>query len=544
MRGAGAAPQSGEVSKSFLNIGVVAGATLASRCLGLVRDALVTAVFGLEALASAFYTAFTLPNLFRRLLGEGALTAALVPTLQQEIRAAQREAAFLLVNRVASWLLVVTGGIVAGGMLVLAVVPRWLAGGGRWTEVAPALERWLVAADLAVILFPYLVCICLAAVFSAALQTLNRFLEPALSPVWLNLAMIGCLAGAAYGGWAASPEGRMLWLCAGTLLGGLFQLVVPALALRREGWRPRFGLGVDDGLRQILRLMAPTVFGSAIHLINISVSRLVGLSLNDSAVAILNLATRLMELPIGVFTLAVSTVVFPLIARQAAAGEWDAFAASYRKGMRLILVINLPAAAGLALLAEPIVRVLFQRGQFGPADTAAMRPVLAIFAAGLPFLAFTTLVLRAFYAEKDTATPVRAAALSFIVNLGLSLILMGRWGTLGLAVASNLALAVQAVHLQAILARRRPGLAFHHLRRDLGKILFATAAMAGVVWATHLVWQRLAPAGLVADAAGLAVTIGFAAGFYVALLWVLRLEGREELAAIGQRLRERIGGRR
>jgi putative peptidoglycan lipid II flippase len=290
--------------------------------------------------------------------------------------------------------------------------------------------------------------------------------------------------------------------------------------------------------------MAPTVFGSAIHLINISVSRLVGLSLNDSAVAILNLATRLMELPIGVFTLAVSTVVFPLIARHAAAGDWDALATSYRKGMRLILVINLPAAAGLALLAEPIVRVLFQRGEFGPADTAAMRPVLAIFAAGLPFLAFTTLVLRAFYAEKDTATPVRAAALSFIVNLGLSLILMARWGTLGLAVASNVALAVQAVHLQRILARRRPGLAFHHLRGDLGKILLATAAMAGVVLLTHFAWQALAPAGLVADAAGLIVTISLAAAFYAWLLWVLRLEGWAELATIGQRLRERVGGAR
>jgi putative peptidoglycan lipid II flippase len=245
-----------------------------------------------------------------------------------------------------------------------------------------------------------------------------------------------------------------------------------------------------------------------------------------------------------VFTLAVSTVVFPLIARHAAAGEWDAFAASYRKGMRLILVINLPAAAGLALLAEPIVRVLFQRGEFGPADTAAMRPVLAIFAAGLPFLAFTTLVLRAFYAEKDTATPVRAAALSFIVNLGLSLILMGKWGTLGLAVASNVALAIQAVHLQLILARRRPGLAFHHLRRDLGKILLATVAMAGVVRAIHHWWQRLAPSGLTADAAGLVLIISCAAGFYVILLWVLRLEGREELAAIGQRFRERIGGQR
>ena len=170
--------------------------------------------------------------------------------------------------------------------------------------------------------------------------------------------------------------------------------------------------------------------------------------------------------------------------------------------------------------------------------------MLAIFAAGLPFLAFTTLVLRAFYAEKDTATPVRAAALSFIVNLGLSLILMGRWGTLGLAVASNLALAVQAVHLQGILARRRPGLAFHHLRRDLGKILLSTAAMAGLVRVTHLTWQRLAPAGLAADAAGLGVTIALGAGCYVALLWLLRLEGREELAAIGERLRARMGGRR
>ena len=530
------------VSKSFQNISVVAAATMVSRVLGLGRDMLVTAVFGLGPWASAFYAAFTLPNLFRRLLGEGALTAALVPTLHEELKARERAGAFALVNQVASWLLVVTGGIV---VLAVAVFRQteWLAGAvraGGWD--ADTVLRFLQAADLAVVLFPYLVFVCLAAAFSAALQTLQRFLEPALSPIWLNLSMIGVLGGAVYVGWSPTAEGQMQWLCAGVLLGGFLQMLVPAMALRREGWRPRFDLSRGAALRQIGRLMGPTIFGSAIYLINMAVSRLIGLSLSDSAVAVLNLATRLMELPIGVFAVAISTVVFPLIAKYAAAGDGAGLATAYRKGMRLILVINVPAAVGLVVLAVPIIRLLFERGAFVAADTAEMQPVLAVYAAGLPVFAFVNLVLRAFYAQKDTVTPVRAALLSFGVNLFLSIVLMGPGGTVGLAVAGNVAIVVQAWYLQRALASKHDGLRFHHLARDLVKVILASVIMGIVVAVGWWGWLRTVGASRATDAVALLVLIAVGVTVYIALMWALKIEGREDVAAIIAKARNRRSG--
>lgn len=525
------------MSKNLKHIGIVASATFGSRVLGLGRDMLTTAVFGAGALNSAFVTAFTLPNLFRRLLGEGALTAALVPTLHEEMERKQRAAAFALVSQVASWLLVVTTGVVAAAMLALSLAGKLAPEAAARGVEAGTIERWTQAAGLAVVLFPYMIFVCLAAAFSAALQTLGRFLEPALSPVWLNMAMISLLAGAAYLGWAEDRTGAMRWLCAGVLIGGFLQMAVPAAALMKEGWRPRFDLGVSDALRGIVRLMVPTLFGSAIYLVNMSVSRLVGLSLNDAAASVLNLATRLMELPIGVFAVAVSTVVFPLISKYAAQGDHANLASAYQKGMRLILLVNLPAAAGLAVLAAPITRLLFERGAFTPDDTRLMTPVLAVFAAGLPFLSFVNLTLRAFYARKDTVTPVRAAVLSFAVNLGLSLALMGPLSTTGLAIASNVAVVAQAWYLQAKLARREPALAFRRIARDTAKVLLASVLMGAAVWAG---W-RLLPAeaeGPWTEAAVLATLIAGGAALYAGLAWVFKIQGRDDAVAM---LRRRFG---
>lgn len=528
------------MSKQLERIGLVAGLTMVSRVLGLVRDMLTAAVFGTTALASAFYTAFTLPNLFRRLLGEGALTAAFVPTLNEELEQRQRAGAFALVSQVASWLLVVTLVVVAAAMLVLGT--GWWAGPVAALGAAPeTIARWRLGAELAVWLFPYMVFVCLAAAFSAALQTLERFLEPALSPIWLNLAMIAALVGGAWGGWAADGGLRIRLLCAGVLVGGFFQMAVPAAALMREGWRPRLDLRRSAQMRAIVALMAPTVVGSAVYLINMALLRLVGLSLNDAAVSLLNLATRLMELPIGVFAVAVSTVVFPLIARQAAQGDWRAFAESYRRGMRLILVVNIPAAAGLVLLAEPIIRLLFERGAFHAADTGAMVPVLAVFAAGLPFFSFVNLVLRAFYARKDMRTPVRAAVLSFAVNIGLGLALMGPLSTVGLALASNVAVVAQAWYLQARLARCDPALAFRPLWRDLLKIAAGVAAMALAVWGERLLLEALVSPAWWRDIVVLATGIPLGVACYGAVLWGLRIEGRAELPALAGRLVARLG---
>lgn len=522
------------VSKNLKNIGLVASLTMVSRVLGLVRDSLTAAVFGTSALASAFFTAFQLPNLFRRLLGEGALTAAFVPTLNDELAKRRREGAFVLVNEVASWLLLVSVGLVAVTMLVLSQ-PGWLVALGRAGGAeADTVGRWLQGAELAVLLFPYLIFVCMAAAFSAALQTLGRFLEPALSPVWLNLAMIGMLAGAVW--WRPDMETeQMLSLCAGVLVGGFFQMAVPAWALMREGWRPRFTPRLSEPVREIMRLMVPTLLGSAVYLINMTVSRLIGLSLNDSAVSVLNFAQRLMELPIGVFAVAVTTVVFPLISRHAAQGNREGLAQSYRKGMRLILAVNVPAAVGLAILGEPVIRLLFQRGAFAAADTLAMVPVLAVAAAGLPFLAFANLALRAFYAEKDTVTPMRAAVLSFVVNVSLSFALMGHFSTVGLAAASTIATLAQAWFLQTRLTRRRPELSLRYIAGDLAKVAIASALMGASVWAGWRGWTLWRAQSVWSDAIGLAVAITGGVALYAALAWMLRVEAREEIAELVRR---------
>ncbi|MBI5380887.1 MAG: murein biosynthesis integral membrane protein MurJ [Opitutae bacterium] len=529
------------MSRSLKNISIVSVATMASRVLGLLRESQTMAVFGRCALTDAFYTAFTLPNLFRRLLGEGALTAALVPTLTAELEERKREQALTLVSQVASWLFVVSGVIVGLGILVLLQAETLAGLAGRWGVDAATGARWVQTAQLMIVLFPYMMLVCAAAAFSAALQTLERFLEPALSPIWLNCAMIGLLWFSGVGDAAGGDVRRMYWLCAGVLLGGVMQLVVPAGALMREGWRPRFDLRLSAPVRAILRLMGPTVFGSAIYLINMAVSRFVGLSLDEKAATALQLATRLMELPIGVFAVAVSTVVFPLISRYAVQENWTGLGEAYRRGMRLILVINIPAAIGLVALAEPTVRVLFQHGKFTASDTAAMVPVFAAYAVGLPFFSFVNLALRAFYAQKDTATPVRAAMVSFAVNLGLSLALMGPLGTVGLALASSAAIVAQAWYLQRHLTRRRAELKFGHLAPTVGKVGLAAVLMGAVVVAGWWGWRTGVGRGFWSETVALAVLIPAGMAAYAGFLWRLKIEGREELMEILRGWRAKLG---
>ncbi len=526
------------MSKHLKNISVIAAATVVSRVLGLGREMMIAAVFGTSALSSAFVAAFTLPNLFRRLLGEGALTAAFVPTLSQELEHAQRAGAFTLVSKVTSWLLVVTAGVVALAMLGLANAGLFLRLLGPLGLSSATAQRLLLGADLAVFLFPYLVLVCLAAAFSAACQVLGRFTEPALSPIWLNLAIMGALG--LGGWWAWGDAARINLLCGGVLVGGFFQMAVPALVLWQEGWRPRFDLRPDDRVRAIRRLMGPTVIGSAIYLINISGSRFIGLSLNDQAAAVLNWATRVMELPIGVFTAAITTVIFPLIARHAARADWDKLGEDYHKGLRLVLVLNVPAAIGLALLSQPIVRLLFQRGAFQASDTALMAPILAVYALGLPFLAFTTVTLRGFYALQDMATPVRAALLSFVVNVILSIALMTWFSTVGLALASTLAVVAQAWFLQSRLTRKLAGLGFAPLLPNLVKIAIASALMGVVVWGGLRALAALALSNQRHDWLVVGGLIPVAGLVYGALLWLLKIEGRAELAALLGKVRAKF----
>jgi putative peptidoglycan lipid II flippase len=510
------------VSKHLKNIGVVSLLTLVSRVLGLIRDALTARVIGGDLLASAFFTAFRLPNLFRRLLAEGSLTAAFVPTLQEELRDRGRTGAFALLSNVTSWLLILSGSVVTVAMALFS---------SDWLLPADDAAKWRLAADLTVILFPYLLLVSLAAAFSAALQVLERFTEPALSPIWLNLAMIAAL-GAAGLGFADTTLGRIHWLCAGALVGGFFQMAVPAAVLMREGWRPRFDLRASPRVRLIAALMAPGIFGTAIYQINQYVTQLLAYRVSDSAASVMNYASRLMELPIGVFSIAIATVVYPLLARHAAEGKHDDMAADYRKGLGLILLINVPAAAGLLVLAEPIIRLLFEGGRFTAEHTRMTVPLLQIFALGMPFFSVVSLTTRAFYAVRDTVTPVKVGVVNFVLNAGLCFALMGVLGAPGLATASTVAVVVQTVVLQFMLARRQPGMVFGPLWPSLGKVLAAALVMSAVTGGGWLLLRQGLGTTKAADLGAILGLIPLAVLTFFGTAWALRIEGREELAAL------------
>jgi putative peptidoglycan lipid II flippase len=322
-------------------------------------------------------------------------------------------------------------------------------------------------------------------------------------------------------------------------VGGFLQMAVPAGVLIKEGWRPRFDFTLSPRMYEIARLMAPGFFGTAVYQVNIYVANLLAYQINDSAATLLFLANRMMELPIGVFAIAVSTVVYPLLARHAVEGKFEAMAGDFHRGVRLILLINIPAAAGLALLSGPITRLLFQHGKFTAGDAHAMAGLLALFVIGMPFFSVVNLTVRAFYSVKDTATPVKIAAIDFLVNLGLSLILMRWLGAAGLVLASTTAIVVQTLLLKRALTRRIAEMRFAALWPSLAKILLATALMSIVVGAGWFALGRVV-GGRTADVLAVAGLIPLAGATYAGLLWWLRIEGREELAAL---VAARFGGK-
>jgi putative peptidoglycan lipid II flippase len=504
------------MSKNFERIGLVAGSTVVSRILGLIRDMLTTAVFGVSALNSAFVTAFTFPNLFRRLLGEGALTAAVVPTVSEELDKSGKEGAFSLLNKIFSWLLLVTAFLVFLAMLVVWGV-----------KASPGLEeRWYLGAELTQILFPYVVFICLAAAFAAVLNVMNCFVIPALSAVWLNASIILFLGG--FGMWfGGSDYEKMVWLCAGVLAGGFFQCMVPAFTLYKKGWRLRFDLRPSDRLKEIGRLMLPGLFGAAIFQINILTSRALAFALDEASATLLYLANRLIEMPLGIFAIAISTVVFPLITKQASRQDFRAMGFSYRKGLLLTLVISIPAALGLILLGEPIIRLLFERGAFNESNTAQIQPILTVFALGMPFYSFAILVTKAFYSLKDMTTPARLAGMGFVLNLVLSLVLMRFYGTVGLAAASNAAIVIQLVVLQCLLSRREPNLRVVSLWRQLVKVAVATIVMSLFIWFGRELILSQEWGSLVVSWMSVCLLIPLGILVYVAVLWVMKIEGRD-----------------
>jgi len=514
------------VSKHLKNIGIISFLTLVSRFLGLARESLQLAIFGAGELLSAFNTANIFPNLFRRLLAEGSMTAAFVPVLQEELHHNGQAGAFALLSKVTSWLITVSGALALFAMVLFSQ--------SRLFHGLP--DRWYVGADLTVVLFPYLVLVSLAAAFCAALQVMGRFTEPAFNPVWLNLAIIASL-GIVSLHLAHTSMAQIHWLCAGWLLGGILQMAVPAAVLIHEGWRPRLDLGLTPRVREIASLMTPGIIGLSIYQINFAVSRLLAFSLDDVSATYLYSVNRLVEVPQGVFAVAVSTVVYQLVAKHAVEGNRAALAEDFRKGIRFILIVNIPAAAGLALLSRPIIEFFFKHGKVTAMAAHDMGILLALMVISIPFFSVVGLAVRTFYAIKDTKTPVKIAAIDFLINIVVTVTLVFGFGlgVVGIAIAGTTAIMVQTFLLGGALSRRFPDLKLAQLTPSLLKVLCGTALMTVAV---GLGWRGVAHLPIAAqlrDAIAIFGLIPAGAAFYGAVIWLLRIEGGEDLSALAGR---------
>lgn len=468
---------------------VVAGATLISRVLGFVRDMIVAFTLGAGFMADAFFVAFRIPNLLRRLFGEGSLTMAFIPVFTR-VRAEQGEAAAQAMARSALvWLVTI--------LTALTVVVELAAGGVVWV-IAPGFIDDPALFDTTTLLlricFPYIVLISAVALCMGILNAGGHFLAPALAPVLLNAALItAALTGYALG---VPVAVCMAW---GVLAGGLLQWLLQQPFLRNQGfsWRGAWSWR-DPGVRRMAWLMLPTVFGAAVYQLNILLGTLLASFLPEGSVSYLYYADRLVQFPLGVFGIAVSTAALPGLAGLAAAGEDREFRSTLRSALGLTLFIALPAMAGLMALAEPIIGLLFGRGAFSQEAVGATASALVAYGAGLPFIAASRPLVSAFYAREDTATPVRVAVVSLVINVALGAALMLPLAHLGLALAVSVSSMVNAAVLAVLLARREGG---SLLPRSLPVCVLLSAGVLAGAWATRgsdWLWLAMIPVWMAA----------------------------------------------
>lgn len=452
--------------------GVMAVATGISRIAGLVRDMVIAAVFGAGYAADAFFVAFTIPNLLRRFFAEGSLTAAFVPTFAEVHHRdgieASREVLRICWTLMLLLLATVTIlGIVASPWVVQVIGYGFAAVPGK-LELTDLLNR---------IMFPYIFFVSLVALLAGVLNVRGHFLTPSLSPVLLNLAMIG--SALLLSPFFAQP---IVALAVGVLLGGLVQLLMQIPVLYRNG----FDLHLDfnfrhPSVRRISRLMVPGIVGVAIYQINVVVTRLFASLLQEGSVSWLYYGQRLFEFPQGIFVVSLAQAVLPSMSRQLAGGDQNGFRESLRFALALILLITFPAAIGMAFCAEAIYSLFFLGGAFTAQDVANSATALAWYAPGLVFVGISRVVAPTFYALQDTATPVRVSFWTLLVSIGCSAALMGPMQHDGLALALTLSSVFNAVTLLWLLKRRMGGVDLCGLPGFVLRLLPGLLAMSIVV---------------------------------------------------------------
>jgi len=532
--------------------GLVGAFTFISRVAGLVRDAVVGYYFGTGLAADAFFVAFRIPNLLRRFVAEGAMSTAFIPVFTDYLTNRPRKDAVDAASAIATLMALLLVVLTAIGILF---APFWTSLFAPGFVEEPG--KFALTVTLTRLTFPYIFLISLVALTSGILNSLRHFAAPAMSPIFLNLAMIGAAV-------LLCPQLSVpvKGLAYGVVIGGCLQLALQIPPLLRHGirleprWEPRHA-----GVQRVLRLMAPTVFGAAVYQINIMVDTILASVLPGGSVSYLWYADRVFEFPLGIFAVALGTAALPSFSAQAARGAYDELRRSLSFSIRLTNFIAIPAAVGMATLATPITTVLFQRGAFGFEQSLLTARALAAFAVGLWSVSMVRLLVPAFYALEDTRTPVITAAITFIANCGFSLMLMGAVPPTGesriadgiaavtqavsvvdlrhagLALSTSLAATLNVVLLALFLRRRLGVLHVAELAPSLARSVLASAAMILPVRYVAAFTDWAQPGQLVVHAGVLFAAIGVGVVVFLAAAAVL---GGDEVRTVTRLLRQRL----
>jgi len=498
--------------------GALAAATLTSRVLGMVREMAYAAFMGNTEVASAFIWAFQVPNLFRRLLGEGALTAAFIPIFKHKERQEGEQEMWRCANAVISGLIATAGALTVVVMLALSL----------WLTFGHLPSDWRLMIQLLDLMFPYMLLVCLAAAMIGMANARGHFFIPALGAAILNVVMIASVW------WLAPRMGKDLQhqifgLAIGVLLAGLAQATFQLPTLGREGFRYRWvSPWGDPTVHEVIRKMLPGSIGVAAFQINVLLTGLCSFWFDKSIISTFNFSVRLMELPQGMFGISLATYLLPALSGLAAEKKYPEFRVMLRQGLGHLAFANLLATAIALGLAEPIVRLLFERGEFGPSATRRVALSLACLAPGLLMFSANNILARAFYALKDIKSPMKISVFCLVLNLVLAVSFVksfqgsGIGGEVGLAAANTMSATLNAVLLAYALRRKLKYLGLAGLKPVL-LVLLGAAALAGAIAAgLSFLWERnlghtslLLKAGAVfvpATVAGLAYWLAALAG--------------------------------
>lgn len=431
--------------KKFMTVG---GATLGSRVFGFARETLMAAALGTGPMADVFYAAFRFPNLFRRLFAEGAFNAAFVPLFAKEIEANGVEGAKRFSEEVFGVLFSVLMLITIAMELSMPLLVRWVIAPG----FADDAEKFSLTVRLAAVMFPYLMCMSLTAMLSGMLNSLHHFFAAAIAPVFLNVLMIGALFWALYSG--ADPATTAWYLSWSVLAAGVLQMAVVYAGVRHAGMSIGFKFPrITPNVKRLLILAVPAAITGGITQINQLIGQAIA-SGKEGAIAALQYADRIYQLPLGVVGVAVGVVLLPELARALKSGHMKEAGNIQNRSIEFVLFLTLPAAAALWVLSDEIIRVLYERGAFSEENTAVVAGILAIYGIGLPGFVMIKALQPGFYAREDTRTPMRFTGISVVINSALAISLFPVLAERGIAVAEAAAGWINTVLLFVTLHRR------------------------------------------------------------------------------------------